>query len=169
MIKFLNKLNFLIGLLLVVIFSFIGKFVENISRILLKFLQNIFAYFDYLGTSSGYIAMFYEKLVMEGVGTFIFCVVTICGPIFLNRKFFPNFRINWLPSIIFVTLYFAFFGILIVWLFLKGFGKLDWIDTISYLVMSIGYFGGFISAIAFAIDYSDTKHPLLERFLNKFK
>ena len=169
MIKYLNKLNFLVGILLVIIFSFVGKFIENISRALLKLVQNIFAYIDYLGTSSGYIAMFYEKLIMEGVGTFIFCAVTICCPIFLNKKIFPKFKINWFPSIVFVFLYFSIFGIFIIWLFIKGLGRLDWIDTLSYLVMAIGYFGGYISAIVFSIDYSNTKHPLIDKIANKFR
>ena len=62
------------------------------------------------------------------------------------------------------SIYFIFFGLTIIVLFFKGFGKLDWIDTISYLVMTIGYFGGFIAGIITSLTYGEVEHPLIEKF-----
>ena len=160
----LSKLNFIVGIILIIPFSFIGKIAENLARLLFGFVQDIAFAFDYMRVMGGYVQMFYEKLLTEAVGTFVFCAVTLCGPIFLNKKFFPKFKINWLPSIILVFIYFAFFGLAIIILFFKGLGKLDWIDTISYLVMSIGYFGGFIGAIITSAIYAEIKHPIMEKF-----
>ena len=71
MTKFFKKLNFLPGIILIIIFIIPARIAEDISRILTKLIQNIFAYFDYLGVSDGYIGMFYEKLVVEGIATLV--------------------------------------------------------------------------------------------------
>ena len=161
--KFFKKLNWLPGILLIIPFAFVGKLAENISRALLGLLQNISYYFDFMGVTGGYIGMFWEKLIMEGVGTFVFCAVTLCGPIYLNKKFFPKFNINWLPAIIFGFLYFAFFGLIIIVMFFKGFGKADWIDNLSFFVMSVGYVGGFLAAMVTSALYAEIKHPLIDK------
>ena len=162
--KILNKLNFLVGIILIIPFLFIGKIAENITRVLLGILQNIFAAFDFLGVSGGYIGMLYEKLVMEGFATFVYSFVMICGPIFLNKRFFPNFKINWIPAIVLTFIYFSYYGLIILIMFFKSIGKMDWIDTIPYLVMSIGFFGGYISGIISSAMYAEVKHPLIEKF-----
>jgi hypothetical protein len=161
---FLSKLNFIIGILLVIPFLFIGKILEDLARVLFGIVQDIAFAFDFMGVMGGYVAMFWEKLFTEGIGTFVFCAVSLCGPIFLNKKFFPKFKINWIPAIALVSIYFIFFGLTIIVLFFKGFGKLDWIDTISYLVMTIGYFGGFIAGIITSLTYGEVEHPLIEKF-----
>ena len=40
---------------------------------------------------------------------------------------------------------------------------MDWIDTFSYLVMSIGFFGGYLSAISYSAMYAEVKHPLIDK------
>ena len=117
---FISKLNFIVGILLVIPFSFVGKFLENIARLVFGIIQDIAFAFDFMGVMGGYVAMFWEKLLMEGIGTFVFCAVSLCGPMFLNKKFFPKFKINWMPAIIFCFPFiFAFFGLAIVLLFFK--------------------------------------------------
>ena len=69
--KFFKKLNWLPGILLIIPFAFVGKLAENISRALLGLLQNISYYFDFMGVTGGYIGMFWEKLIMEGVYFFL--------------------------------------------------------------------------------------------------
>ena len=162
--KYLNKINFLVGIILIIPFAFIGKLAENITRLLLGILQNLFAAFDWIGFSDGYLGMFYEKLVMEGFAAFSFCIIMICGPIFLNKKFFPKFKINWIPAIILTFVYFSFFGLIVLVGFFMSIGKMDWIDTISLLVQSIGFFAGYISAIFSSIMYGEVKHPFIEKF-----
>lgn len=68
MTEFLKKLNFLPGIILILIFVIPARIAENISRILMKLMHNVFAFFDWMGVSGGYIGMFYEKLIVEGVG-----------------------------------------------------------------------------------------------------
>ena len=85
--KFFKKLNWLPGILLIIPFAFVGKLAENIARALLGLMQDISYYFDFMGVMGGYVAMFWEKLFMEGIGTFVFCAVSLCGPMFLNKKF----------------------------------------------------------------------------------
>ena len=65
MTKFLKKLNFIPGILLIIIFIVPARIAENITRALFGLINNIFIYFDWLGVSGGYIGMFYEKLVIE--------------------------------------------------------------------------------------------------------
>ena len=160
----LSKLNFIVGIILIIPFAFIGSIVEDLARLLFGIIQNIAFALDFMGVMGGWAAMFWEKLITEAVGSFVFCAVTLCGPIFLNKKFFPKFKINWIPAIILAFIYFAFFGLAIIFMFFKGFGKFDWIDTISYLVMSVGYFGGFIGAIITSAIYAEIKHPIIEKF-----
>lgn len=164
MMGYLKKLNFLIGIFLVFIFIFIGSIAEKLSRAFLTVIQNIFYKFDLFDVGGGYIDMFYEKLILEGVGTFVYCAVALCGPIFLNKKFFNKLEINWIPSFILIFIFFGYFGMKVLIMFFQIIGKADWIDTLSYIVMAIGYFGGFISAMLVSAKYAEIHHPLIDKF-----
>ena len=59
--KTLNKLNFLVGIIMILPFAFIGKLAENIARALLAIIQNLAYALDFMGVMGGYVAMFYEK------------------------------------------------------------------------------------------------------------
>ena len=102
----LSKLNFIVGIILIIPFAFIGSIVEDLARLLFGIIQNIAFALDFMGVMGGWAAMFWEKLITEAVGSFVFCAVTLCGPIFLNKKFFPKFKINWIPAIILAFIYF---------------------------------------------------------------
>ena len=80
MIKFLKKFNFLPGIILIIIFVIPARLVENIARIILRLMNNLFAYFDYMGVSGGYLGMFYEKLmsVMFSVVVWYTYLIKIC-------------------------------------------------------------------------------------------
>ena len=161
----LSKLNFIAGILLVVPFFLLGRFLENIARALFGVIQNIIYAFDFMGYMGGYFDMFWEKLLTEGVGTFVYCAVSLCGPIFINKKLFSRFKINWLPSISLIFIFFTFHGLTLIIMFFKIVGELDWIDTISFLVMTIGYFIGYLMAIGVSLTYAEVKHPFVEKFL----
>tara|TARA_B100000787_G_C16091403_1_gene249091 strand:+ start:270 stop:767 length:498 start_codon:yes stop_codon:yes gene_type:complete len=161
----LSKLNFIVGVLLVIPFFLIGKILENIARALFAVIQNIIYAFDFMGYMGGYFDMFWEKFLTEGIGTFVYCAASLCGPIFINKKIFPKFKINWIPSISLIFIFFTYHGLNLIFMFFKIFGKLDWIDTISFLVMSIGYFIGYLMAIILSLTYAEVKHPLIKKFL----
>ena len=59
----LSKLNFIVGVLLVIPFFLIGKILENIARALFAVIQNIIYAFDFMGYMGGYFDMFWEKFL----------------------------------------------------------------------------------------------------------
>ena len=170
MTEFLKKFNFLPGIILILIFVIPARIAENISRILMKLMHNVFAFFDWMGVSGGYIGMFYEKLIVEGVGVAVYCAGMLLFPMYLNKRFFNKLEINWLPGIILVFLFFASTGLFVLYIFFfKALGKMDWIDTLSYLVTFIGYSFGFLAVIYSSLKYSDTKNKYVKKLLDKFE
>ena len=170
MTKFFKKLNFLPGIILIIIFIIPARIAEDIARILTRLIQNIFAYFDYLGVFDGYVGMFYEKFVVEGVAAMVYCGGMLLFPMYLNKRFFKKFEINWLPGIILVFLFFGSTGLFLIYIFFfKALGKMDWIDTISYLVTFIGYSAGFLTVIYSSLKYSETKNKFVKKILDKFE
>ena len=170
MTNFLKQLNFIPGIILIIIFIIPARILENIARALFKVLNNIFIYFDWLGVSGGYIGMFYEKLVIEGVGAATYCAGMLLFPMFLNKKFFRKFEINWLPGIVLVFLFFTTFALIYLYSFIfKGLGKMDWIDSLSILVMFIGYTFGYLMIIFSSLKYSESKNKFVKLILNKFE
>ena len=53
-------------------------------------INNIAAYFDFMGVSGGYVGMFYEKLIVEGLGAAVYCGGMLLFPMYLNKNFFKN-------------------------------------------------------------------------------
>lgn len=169
MIKFLNKLNFLLGIILVLVFLFPGSIAKNISQRFMRLLNNIFAYIDWTGFSGGYLGMFYESLIVEGIGSAVYCSVIILLPMFLNKRYFKNVNINWLPAIFIVFLFFTLPTLIVIYMFFsKVLGTADWIDTITYVVAVLGHSFGYISIIIVALFYSETQNKYVKMILNKF-
>ena len=170
MTKFFKKLNFLPGIILIIIFIIPARIAEDIARILTRLIQNIFAYFDYLGVFDGYVGMFYEKFVVEGVAAMVYCGGMLLFPMYLNKRFFKKFEINWLPGIILVFLFFGSFALYFLYMFLfVALGNMDWIDTISYLVTFISYSLGFLVVINISLKYSETKNKFVKKIFDKFE
>jgi len=170
MTKFFKKLNFLPGIILIIIFIIPARIAEDIARILTRLIQNIFAYFDYLGVFDGYVGMFYEKFVVEGVAAMVYCGGMLLFPMYLNKRFFKKFEINWLPGIILVFLFFGSFALYFLYMFLfVALGNMDWIDTISYLVTFISYSLGFLVIINISLKYSETKNKFVKKIFDKFE
>ena len=170
MTEFLKKLNFLPGIILILIFVIPARIAENISRILMKLMHNVFAFFDWMGVSGGYIGMFYEKLIVEGVGVAVYCAGMLLFPMYLNKRFFNKLEINWLPGIILVFLFFGSFALYFLYMFLfVALGNMDWIDTISYLVTFISYSLGFLVIINISLKYSETKNKFVKKIFDKFE
>ena len=170
MTNILKKLNFIPGIILIVIFVFPARIIEDISRWILKLMNNIFFYFDWMGLSGGYIGMFYEKLIIQGVGAAVYCAGMLLLPMYLHKKFFKKFEINWLPGIILVFTFFTTTGLFILYVFFfEALGKMDWIDTFSYIITFIGYSAGFLFVIYTALQYSETKNRYVKIILDKFE
>ena len=170
MINILKKINFLPGIILIIIFIIPARIAENIARAILKLMNNVFAYFDYFGVSGGYIGKFYETLIIEGFGSAVYCAGMLLFPMYLNKRFFKKFEINWLPGIIFVFLFFTSFSLIALYLFFfEALGKMDWIDTISYVVGYISYTIGFLVIIFMSLQYSESQNKYVKKIINRFK
>lgn len=166
----LKKFNFVPGIIMIFIFVIPARILENLSRGLLKLMNNIFFYFDWMGLSGGYLGMFYEKFVIEGVGVAVYCGGMLLIPMYLHKRFFKKFEINWLPGIVLVFLFFAITGLFVLYaFFFIALGKMDWIDTLSYIVTFIGYSGGFLFVIYLALKYSDSKNRYVKIILDKLE
>ena len=152
MMRILNKINFIVGIVVVLLFMFLAQILEKISRYLLGILQNFFYYFDPY-SQGGYIDLFYDSLMMEFVGTAVYSGSAIFLPILLFEKFFKNIEINWKPAIVLLFLFFLFYGVLLIRFYLISSVELDFFDIIQIVVMLIGYFAGFIIPLFYAYNY----------------
>lgn len=170
MINILKKFNFLVGIVLILIFITPALIAQSFAKAILKLMNNLISYFDWMGISGGYIGKFYELLVVEGLGSAVYCGGMLLFPMYLNKKFFKNFEINWLPGIVLVFLFFGSFSLLTLYLFFfEALGEIDWIDTISYIVGYIAYTAGFLFVIYYALHYSETKNKYVKNLLDKFR
>lgn len=166
----LKKFNFLPGIVLIIIFIFPAVIAQNLAKAILRLMNNLISYFDWIGVSGGYIGKFYELLVVESLGSAVYCGGMLLFPMYLNKRFFKNFEINWLPGIILVFLVFGSFSLFALYLFFfEALGTIDWIDTISYIVGYIAYTAGFLFVIFYALHYSETKNKYVKKILDKFQ
>lgn len=170
MINISKKINFLAGIILIVIFITPALFAQRIAQAILRLMNNLFSYFDWMGVSGGYAGKFYELLIVEGLGSAVYCGGMLLFPMYLNKRFFKKFEINWLPGIILVFLIFSSFSLITLYLlFFKALGKIDWIDTVSYIVSYIAYTAGFLVVIFYSLQYSETKNKYVKKILDKFQ
>ena len=146
----LNKLNFLLGIFSVIIFLLIAKFLEDLARYILSIIQNILYLISPYNTG-GYLDLFYESLVMEFVGTAVYSGAAIFIPILLFKKLFKKLEIYWLPSIVLLFIFFSFWGIATFVSYISFLG--DFVDTLQFIVMIIGYFAGYLFSIISAYNY----------------
>jgi len=169
-INLLKKINFLPGLILIIIFITPALFAQRIAQAFLRLMNNLFSYFDYMGVSGGYLGKFYELLIVEGFGSAVYCGGMLLFPMYLNKRFFKSFEINWLPGIILVFLFFGLASLYALYLlFFKALGKMDWIDSVSYIVGYIAYTAGFLYVIFYSLQYSETKNKCVKKILDKFQ
>ena len=170
MVKYLKKLNFLCGIILIIIFIIPARFAQDVAEWLLRIVNNIAAYFDFMGVSGGYVGMLWEKFIVDGFGAAVYCGGMLLFPMYLNKNFFKKFEIDWLPGIICVFLFFLIPSLNIVYIFLfKALGKMDWIDTLSYFFSFLGYTFGFLAIILAALHYSETRNKFINKLLDKLK
>jgi len=165
MTSILKKLNFIFGIVFVIIGIIIGKFLEDIARVILNTIHNLLFSLGLGGPGSGgYIDLFWESFITEGLGTAVYSGTAIFGPILLFEKFFKNIKINWVPSIFLLFLFFLGFFINGLIQYFKGAPNVDFIDNIQIIVMYIGYFFGAFIPLIMALKYVGFKHSLLDKF-----
>ena len=92
MANYLKKFNFLYGIILIIICIIPARIAQDISQALLRLINNIAAYFDFMGVSGGYVGMFYEKLIVEGLGAAVYCGGMLLFPMYLNKNLVPYMK-----------------------------------------------------------------------------
>jgi hypothetical protein len=154
-----------LGLILVIIFTIPGKYLEGVARKLSVILFNISSYFDFSG-GGGYIDFFYEKYVAEAMATFVFSATMLLIPMYLNKKFFNKIKIIWLPSLILVFLFFSIFGIITTVAFVLNLTRLNWLGLLEFFLTLVAYFGSYLSVCYIALNYGDVSLPWLDKKKN---
>jgi len=151
-----------LGLILVIIFTIPGKYLEGVVRKLSVVLFNFFSHFDFTGGGGGYIDFFYEKFAVEVMATFVYSATMLLIPMYLNKNFFSKIKIIWLPSLILVFLFFSKFGIIMAAAFVLNLTRLDWVELLQFFLTMVAYFASYLSVCFIALDYGDIKLPWLK-------
>ena len=151
-----------LGLILVIIFTIPGKYLEGVVRKLSVVLFNFFSHFDFTGGGGGYIDFFYEKFAVEVMATFVYSATMLLIPMYLNKNFFSKIKIIWLPSLILVFLFFSIFGIIMAAAFVLNLTRLDWVELLQFFLTMVAYFASYLSVCFIALDYGDIKLPWLK-------
>ena len=158
MTKIINKLNFILGIIFVIISIIPGKFLEHIARIVMTLVQTFFAYIP-SPAGRGFIDIIWESFVLEAFSTGVYCSTAIFLPIIIFDKFFKKTKINWTPSIIFLLLFFSYFGyemLKILFLAISD-PNVGFTDILRVIILIIGYCVGFMTPLYYAYNYTKSK------------
>jgi len=108
----LNKFNFILGILSVIITFFpgmlIGEFAIIATKVIEKIINSIISIFPSIYLR-GFIDIIFEAFAFTAIGRGIGVAFIIFIPILLFRKF-TKLNINWLPSIIILVPTLLWFG-----------------------------------------------------------
>ena len=116
--KFLNKFNFILGIVSVMITYFpgmlIGEFAIIILKVILKIINNILSFFDALLPIAnpyvrGVVDIVLEAFAMTALGRAAGIYIIIFVPIIIFKKF-TKLNVNWLPSILILIPILLWFG-----------------------------------------------------------
>ena len=116
--KFLNKFNFILGIVSVMITYFpgmlIGEFAIIILKVILKIINNILSFFDALLPIAnpyvrGVVDIVLEAFAMTALGRAAGIYIIIFVPIIIFKKF-TKIKINWLPTILLLIPTLLWFG-----------------------------------------------------------
>ena len=99
----------------------------------------------------------FESFVLEIVATGVYCGTAIFLPIIIFDRFFKNMKINWTPSIIFLFLFFSYFGFEMLKLTFSVISNPNagFTDIFRMIVMIVGYCIGFITPLFYAYIYNN--------------
>ena len=116
--KFLNKFNFILGIVSVMITYFpgmlIGEFAIIILKVILKIINNILSFFDAIMPIAnpyvrGVVDIVLEAFAMTALGRAAGIYIIIFVPIIIFKKF-TKIKINWLPTILLLIPTLLWFG-----------------------------------------------------------
>ena len=104
----------------------------------------------------GFIDIIYESFMLEVVATGVYCGTAIFLPIVVFNKFFKKIKINWTPSIIFLVLFFSYFGYEMLKMTFSVISNPNagFTDIIRMIILVIGYCVGFIVPLYYAYNYT---------------
>lgn len=140
MSSFFLKFNFLIGIVLVIPAFLLGIFLGEISKIIFIMIQNFTAFFDPL--SRGYIDFLYNGFVVRLFSTAVLSATAIFGPILLIEKTFKDLKVNWLPSIILLSLMFIYMLAQSLQIYLKLTPTMNFMEHILAIISLVSFVAG---------------------------
>jgi len=110
--KILNKLNFLIGIVSIVIFYLpgvlLGEFAIKATEVIGKIFNSIISIFPSIYLR-GFVDIIFEAFAFTAIGRGLGVAFIIFVPILIFRKF-TKLNINWIPSIVILIPLLLWFG-----------------------------------------------------------
>jgi len=110
--KILNKLNFLIGIVSIVIFYLpgvlLGEFAIIATKVIGKLFNSIISIFPSIYLR-GFVDIIFEAFAFTAIGRGLGVAFIIFVPILIFRKF-TKLNINWIPSIVILIPLLLWFG-----------------------------------------------------------
>ena len=110
--KILNKLNFLIGIVSIVIFYLpgvlLGEFAIKATKVIGKIFNSIISIFPSIYLR-GFVDIIFEAFAFTAIGRGLGVAFIIFVPILIFRKF-TKLNINWTPSIVILIPLLLWFG-----------------------------------------------------------
>lgn len=110
--KILNKLNFLIGIVSIVIFYLpgvlLGEFAIIATKVIGKIFNSIISIFPSIYLR-GFVDIIFEAFAFTAIGRGLGVTFIIFVPILIFRKF-TKLNINWIPSIVILIPLLLWFG-----------------------------------------------------------
>jgi len=110
--KILNKLNFLIGIVSIVIFYLpgvlLGEFAIKATKVIGKIFNSIISIFPSIYLR-GFVDIIFEAFAFTAIGRGLGVAFIIFVPILIFRKF-TKLNINWIPSIVILIPLLLWFG-----------------------------------------------------------
>ena len=158
--KTLNKYNFILGIISVLITIQLGWYTAEILRkiliVIYSIIHKIFSFLPSL-TDYGLIDFIFENLIIYTGSSIAFAFVTIFVPILLFEKVFKK-KINWKPAIYLLVVWFLFLEI-------KTGQKILSTEIVGHaaplaakIIPIIGNFLGLFGTLYYAYQYTNDKN-----------
>ena len=157
--KFLNKFNFILGIVSVMITYFpgmlIGEFAIIILKVILKIINNILSFLDALMPIAnpyvrGVVDIVLEAFAMTALGRAAGIYIIIFVPIIIFKKF-TKININWLPAILLLIPMLAWTGLAQI----ERYAELY--IGLMFIVKTLGYTIGSFMPLYYAYIYTKRK------------
>jgi len=104
----MKKLNFIPGIILILIFSIPAYFISKAVEWVLLKISSYISFLSFDGLINDLITSVFEKFIISGVFGFLNSSIMLLFPIILMEKYYKKFKINWLPGIVLVSIFFVY-------------------------------------------------------------